>query len=64
MTLTTEITVDSVRNCKPSDARRAPMTFLKPISIARRVDRAVARFMKLIQAMTRIKIATTNRIRT
>src|SRR5215472_11561987 len=48
---------DSVRNCLTRLIRCEPTTFLNPTSFARFADFAVERFMKLIHAITRIKMA-------
>ena len=53
------ISIDSVMNCHIRLDRCAPITFLIPISLARVVDWAVVRLMKLRQAMVRIRKATT-----
>ena len=52
-----EIRIDSPRNCFMSWKRLAPTTFRNPTSLVRWTDRAVARFIKLIQAVMRIKNA-------
>src|SRR5688572_27886765 len=39
------IKTDSLRNCKINSLFLAPTTFLIPISLARKADRAVERFM-------------------
>jgi len=48
---------DSPRNCLMSCKRKAPRTFLTPTSLALLADRAVERFMKLKEAMSRMKNA-------
>src|SRR5450631_2460349 len=58
------IRVDSDRNCKIRSLRRVPKTLRIPTSRARLADRAVVRFIKLIQAMSRMKIATAEKIYT
>ncbi len=45
-------------NCCIKTPRTAPTTLRTPISLARFTDRAVVKFIKLIQAMSRIKTAT------
>ncbi len=44
-------------NCLINTPRTAPTTFLTPISFARFTDRAVVRFMKLMQAISKINTA-------
>ena len=44
-------------NCFINTMRNAPITFLTPTSFARLTDRAVARFIKLMQAISKIKTA-------
>ena len=51
------IMIDSPRNCLIRFVRAAPNTLRMPTSFARFVAIAVVRFMKLIQAMNRIKMA-------
>ncbi len=61
MAITVEIktiNVDSVRNCIISSLRSVPNTFLIPTSFARLAERAVVRFIKLIQAISKINNAT------
>src|SRR5450432_370037 len=58
------ITVDSERNCSTRFLRVVPKTFRIPTSRARLADRAVVRFIKLIQAIRRIKAATAENIYT
>src|SRR5690606_38210332 len=53
-----EINTDSPINCFISDMRAAPTTLRTPISRDLPIERAVARLMKLIQAIKRIKTAT------
>src|SRR5690349_16747777 len=53
---------DSPRNCITNDFFSAPNTFLMPTSDERLEDRAVARFMKLIQAIINVKMAIEPRI--
>src|SRR5678815_3168252 len=48
---------DSPRNCFINDDLPAPITFLTPTSRARFSDRAVERFIKLMQAMNKMKMA-------
>ena len=50
--------IDSPRNCRINALRRAPEALRTPTSRARRADRAVARFIKLMQAINRMKKAT------
>jgi hypothetical protein len=52
-----EMRIDSPRNCLMSCERLAPMTFRNPTSLERFMERAVARFMKLIHAMNNINAA-------
>src|SRR4030095_6432425 len=49
--------IDSDRNCKMSCLRLAPTTFFIPTSFIRLEAFAVERFMKLMQAITKIKMA-------
>src|SRR5579863_722205 len=56
------ISTDSVRNCVMRLERREPATFLMPISFKQLDDRKVERFMKLTQAINRIKIAMREKI--
>ena len=42
----------------------APITLRTPTSLARLTDRAVAKFMKLMQAMIKMTMATMEKIRT
>src|SRR5689334_8891514 len=53
---------DSPMNCPINCLLPAPTTLRTPISLALRKERAVARFMKLMQAITRIMIATMENI--
>ena len=50
---------DSPRNCDTSLAFDTPMAFLIPISLALLLEVAVDRFIKLIPAMIRIRMAAT-----
>ncbi|MGB2908766.1 MAG: hypothetical protein WBB73_16820 [Candidatus Aminicenantaceae bacterium] len=50
--------IDSPKNCRIISGRLPPTTFLIPTSLARIVERAVERFMKLMQAI-RITIRAT-----
>ncbi len=52
-----DTTNDSVRNCLMSCFLVPPTTFLIPISLLRFKDCATARFIKLIQAIIKIKTA-------
>ncbi|MNT97101.1 hypothetical protein D3C72_2393430 [compost metagenome] len=52
-----EITKDSVRNCATNSFLFAPTTFLTPTSFALFSLWAVLKFMKLMQAIIRIKQA-------
>ena len=54
--------MDSIRNCRISCVRAAPTTFLIPTSLERRVDLAVDRFMKFMQAIVNTKAATAEKI--
>src|SRR5829696_1789456 len=47
----------SQRNCLTSEVFSAPNTFRTPISIALFEDRAVERFIKLTQAMSKVTMA-------
>ncbi len=49
---------DSARNCLMRSKRVEPKVFLIPISLRRVSDRAVERFIKLMQARSRMKKAT------
>ena len=49
--------MDSARNCLTSEYLPAPITLRTPTSLARLDARAVDRFMKLMQAITWIRIA-------
>ena len=51
-------------NCPINADRMAPTTFRIPTSFARFAERAVARFIKLIQAISKIKMATMVKRRT
>src|ERR1700743_474734 len=53
---------DSVRNWAMRYLRGEPSTFLTPTSLARLAERAVDRFMKLIQARSRMKGAMAEKI--
>jgi hypothetical protein len=55
---------DSPRNCVTSCRREAPSTLRSATSRARCPDRAVERLTKLMQAMTRISIATIAKVAT
>ena len=55
----TESKIVSPINWKMSCLRSAPITFLTPISLALLKDLAVARLIKLKQAITRTKMAIT-----
>src|SRR5690606_14950980 len=46
---------DSLRNWKTSCERSEPITLRTPTSLARSTDRAVAKFTKLMAAMSRMK---------
>ena len=50
-------TRDSPRNCLTISERRAPVTLRSPTSLPRLAERAVARFMKLMQARRRMAAA-------
>jgi hypothetical protein len=58
------INVDSVRNCWIRVLFSVPSTFRMPTSFARFAERAVDKFMKLIQAINKIKIAATEKMYT
>lgn len=58
----TDIRIDSPRNCLISCRRFAPTTLRRPTSLARPADRAVAIFIKLMQAINSMKSATEERI--
>jgi hypothetical protein len=53
---------DSPMNCPINCLLPAPTTLRTPISLALRKERAVARFMKLMQAMTRMIMPTMENI--
>jgi hypothetical protein len=53
---------DSLKNCVIIWLLVAPTTFLKPTSLERLEERAVARLMKLTQAMISMKKAMTEKI--
>ena len=53
---------DSVKNCRIKLLLRAPTTLRMPTSRARLAERAVARFIKLMQAITKTKIAIIEKI--
>src|ERR1700722_975070 len=55
---------DSVRNWATRYFRGDPSTFLMPTSLARLADRAVDRFMKLIQAINRMNKAMAEKMYT
>src|SRR5450755_3991615 len=55
---------DSVKNCVIKCDRSEPATFLIPTSFARLAERAVERFIKLTQAISKIKMAITEKIYT
>ena len=59
-----EVKNDSPKNCHIRFFRFAPTTFLNPISLNLLTDLAVARFIKFIQAIKRIKTAITEKIYT
>ena len=50
--------IDSPKNCLINRDRSAPTTLRRPTSFIRFAERAVARFIKLIQAIRRMKKAT------
>ena len=54
--------VDSPMNWPISCRRNAPSTLRMPTSCARPAERAVARFMKLMQAINRRKNATAEKM--
>ncbi len=56
--------VDSVRNCQIRVFLSVPNTFLMPTSLALFAERAVDRFMKLMQAINKINNATAEKIYT
>ena len=58
------IKTDSVKNCIIRCDRNEPATFLMPTSFARLAERAVERFIKFTQAMSKIKTAITEKIYT
>ena len=53
---------DSNRNCRISCFLSEPMVFLTPTSLARLLDRAVERFIKLMQAISSMIKAVTEKI--
>src|SRR5580704_14339061 len=59
-----QATKDSVRNCVIRLFFRPPNTFLTPTSFARLAEDAVERFMKLMQASNKIKMAIAEKIYT
>src|SRR6478735_1564821 len=61
---TKAVSIDSVMNWKISECRCAPMDFFIPTSFALRDARAVERFMKLIQAINKMKMAIMENKRT
>src|SRR4030095_16253954 len=60
----TAISVDSVRNWNMRNFLSVPSTLRIPTSLARLAERAVVRFMKLMQAINRINKATAEKIYT
>ena len=54
--------IDSERNCEINLFFPEPTTFRRPTSLALVADLAVARFIKLIQAIKRIRTATTEKM--
>src|SRR6478735_12759422 len=58
------VKTDSVRNCVMRSTRDEPATFLIPTSFARLAERAVDRFMKFTQAISKMKIAMIEKIYT
>src|SRR5215831_5540323 len=58
------IRIDSVRNCLTRLLRSEPRTFRTPTSFARLEERAVERFIKLTQAMSKMKIAMAEKMYT
>ena len=54
--------IDSVRNCAIRLFLKEPNTFLTPTSFARLDERAVERFIKLTQAINKIRIAIKEKI--
>jgi len=56
------IRIDSPMNCFINCVLSAPKTFLMPTSLALFADLAVARFIKLMQAINSIKTPTTPKI--
>ena len=59
-----ESKVDSPMNCLIKSHFTAPVTFLTPISLIRVEDLAVVKFIKLMQAMSRINTAIAEKIYT
>src|SRR4030095_8139177 len=59
-----ETNIDSPINCATNCLLPAPTTLRTPISLALRKERAVARFIKLIQAINKIITATIENILT
>jgi hypothetical protein len=55
---------DSRRNCRTSSGRSEPETFRSPTSRLRRAERAVLRFMKLMEAINKMKKATMAKMKT
>src|SRR5688572_6925124 len=58
------VKVDSVRNCMTSFFRSVPNTLRMPTSRALPAERAVVRFMKLMQAISNINKATAEKMAT
>ena len=58
----TTINVDSTKNCAMRFLFSVPSTFLMPTSFARFAECAVVRFIKLMQAMSKINKATAEKI--
>ena len=58
------VKVDSLRNCVIKFLRSVPNTLRTPTSLALFAERAVVRFMKLMQAISKIKMATAEKIYT
>src|SRR3981081_679044 len=57
-----DIIIDSPRNCHTRAFFSAPSTLRTPTSAERLEERAVARFIKLIQAISKVKSAMEARI--
>src|SRR5215831_12077506 len=57
-----DIRTDSPRNCRINELFSAPSTLRTPTSAARLLERAVDKFIKLMQAINKVNIAIDARI--